>query len=313
MQRRRRNPDVALSRGTMPAIPAAGKSVLMFSLSGEPDKARVFDFIRQSAAYGNLGAFIGAGFSKAVLDDSLSSVVLTWSELLDEASVRMGVELASIAKNGQGFPEIASAICLKHSESNDCEYLVSLSLLKNEVAALTGCCPDLCPSGTYQAYLEYLDPAWIVTTNYDLVIESLLPDRAVPLGPNDALSAPRGKVPVYHLHGLCTRPEEIIIAQEDYIALFRPSEYRQIKLALTIRESTTLILGYGLGDVNVLTALDWSRNVFKGAQANYPHAVIQVLRKDNPRGMPYWDKNGLLILESDSLTVFFEELRGTPV
>lgn len=283
----------------------------MSSLNGGSNRERVFAFIRESTAYGNLGAFIGAGFSKAVLDDASDNGVLTWSELLDEASAKMGVEFASIAKIGQGYPEIASAICLKHSESSGCEYRASLTRLKHEVAALTDCCADLCTSAAYADYLEFLDPAWIITTNYDLVIESLLPDRTIPLGPNDALSSPRGKVPVYHLHGLCTRPEEIIIAQEDYITLFRPSEYRQVKLALTIRESTTLILGYGLGDVNVLTALDWSSNVFKGEQASFPHAVIQVLRKDNPREMPYWDKNGLVIVESSSLADFFQELMNS--
>ena len=53
---------------------------------------------------------------------------------------------------------------------------------------------------------------------------------------------------MFHLHGVRTNPKEIIIAQEDYITLFRPSEYRQMKLALTIKESTTLFLGYGLGE-----------------------------------------------------------------
>ncbi|MBT1073553.1 SIR2 family NAD-dependent protein deacylase [Pelotalea chapellei] len=285
----------------------------MFSLSGQLEREQVLGFIRQSAQYGNLGAFIGAGFSKAVLGGCREEMVLTWSELLDEASVRMGVEFASIAKIGQGYPEIASAICMRYSEHNGCEYRISLARLKQEVAALTGCCTDQYTSVKYAAYLEHLDPSWIITTNYDLIIESLMPDRAIPLGPNDALSAPRGKIPVYHLHGLCTRPDEIIIAQEDYITLFRPSEYRQIKLALTIRESTTLILGYGLGDVNVLTALDWSTNVFGGEQANYPHAVIQILKKENPRELPYWDKNGRVILESSNLAVFFEELMDRPV
>jgi len=51
--------------------------------------------------------------------------------------------------------------------------------------------------------------------------------------------------------------ELYIIVQEDYVGQFRPTEYRQIKMALMIKESTMLIIGYGLGDVNVLTALDW--------------------------------------------------------
>ena len=140
-----------------------------------------------------------------------------------------------------------------------------------------------------------------------MVVEGLLTGKSIPLGPNDSLSSPKGVIPVFHLHGRRTNPEEIIIAQEDYIALFRPTEYRQIKLALTIKESTTLLLGYGLGDVNVLTALDWSKNVFKAESVNYPNAVVQVLRKESPTENPYEDRSGVLILEVESLEAFFEE------
>ena len=68
-----------------------------------------------------------------------------------------------------------------------------------------------------------------------------------------------------------------------------------------------MLLGYGLGDVNVLTALDWSRNVFKSEEANYPNDVIQVLRKNNPTKEPYRDKNGIMIIEVEDLSNFFEE------
>jgi hypothetical protein len=112
---------------------------------------------------------------------------------------------------------------------------------------------------------------------------------------------------VFHLHGARTRPNEIIISQGDYVALFRPSEYRQVKLALMIKESTTLFLGYGLGDVNVLTALDWSRNVFKGEHGDYPSDVVQVYYDRKPRRSPYRDKDGIVIVETANLSDFFKE------
>ncbi len=115
---------------------------------------------------------------------------------------------------------------------------------------------------------------------------------------------------MFHLHGVRTNPDEIIIVQEDYVGLFRPTEYRQIKLALMIKESTMLILGYGLGDVNVLTALDWSKNVFKGEPKSYPNEVIQIVRKNNPREDPYRDRNSIIVLEANSLQSFFDEYAG---
>jgi hypothetical protein len=284
--------------------------VPVFSLSADPTRNEVLTFISKSASYGNLGAFIGAGFSKAVLNDGYPGIALSWGELLERASANLHVNYEEINKIGVGYPEIASAICKAHSEADGGKYESSLSALKREIAALTAWYPDQQKRNIFANYLQNLSPAWIITTNYDLVIESLLTGGSTPLGPNDSLSSPKGVIPVFHLHGIRTNPEEIIIAQEDYVALFRPSEYRQIKLALTIKESTTLLLGYGLGDVNVLTALDWSRNVFKAEQQNYPSCVIQVLRKDNPSEEPYRDQNGIVIVETENLSVFFDQFKA---
>jgi hypothetical protein len=279
----------------------------VFSLPDSPSRTDVLAFISRAASYGNLGAFIGAGFSKAVLNDGTSEIALSWGDLLKQASANLKIDYDAIWKEGVSYPDVASAICSVHSESVPCEYSRSLSLLKREIAALTSWLPDKSKRETFAKYLEALSPSWIITTNYDLIIESLLTGKSIPLGPNDSLSSQKGVIPVFHLHGIRTNPDDIIIAQEDYVALFRPSEYRQIKLALTIKESTTLLLGYGLGDVNVLTALDWSRNVFRSEQPNYPNGVIQVLRKDNPHENPYRDRHGIVIIETSDLATFFDE------
>lgn len=279
----------------------------MFRLPETPTRNEVLTFISESASYGNLGAFIGAGFSKAVLNNGGNGVALSWGELLEHSCKNMEIDYKDIQKEGVGYPDIASAICTMHSTAKGLSYSQSLSCLKREIAALTSWYPDKEQRENFASYLNGLSPSWIITTNYDLVIEGLLTGKAMPLGPNDSLSSPKGVIPVFHLHGIRTNPEEIIISQEDYVALFRPSEYRQIKLALTIKESTTLLLGYGLGDVNVLTALDWSKNVFKGENVNYPNDVIQVLRKDDPSKTPYRDKNGIVIVETSNLSEFFGE------
>ncbi len=270
-------------------------------------REQVITTLAKSATYGNLGLFVGAGFCKAVLNDCDGGVALSWGELLQKSAAMLKVDYEGIDKTGVSYPEIASSICTIHSVQTAGDFSASLRRLKQAIAELTSWYPSQEQRTTYSTYLEALSPAWVITTNYDLVIESLLTGKSIPLGPNDSLCAPKGIVPVYHLHGVRTNPEEIIIAQEDYVSLFRPTEYRQMKLALTIKESTTLFIGYRLGDVNVLTALDWSRHVFKSEQQTYPNAVVQVVRKDNPSEAPYEDKNGIVILETAQLPKFFEE------
>lgn len=287
---------------------SAGGGSALLRLPKTPTRKEVLAFVASSASYGNLGLFIGAGFSKAVLNETPGEeIALSWGDLLEKAAKKMHIKYASVSKVGVSYPEIASAICKSHSKTQKISFGASLRQLKQEIASLTSWYPTDEQRQEYSRYLEAFDPSWIITTNYDLVIESLLTGRSTPLGPNDPLSAPKGVVPVFHLHGVRTNPEEIIIAQEDYITLFRPSEYRQMKLALTIKESTTLLLGYALGDVNVLTALDWSRNVFRGERKNYPNAVVQVVRKEDPEEAAYRTRNGVVIIETNELSAFFEE------
>jgi hypothetical protein len=270
----------------------------------------VLRFISKSASYGNLGLFIGTGFSKAVLNDNDSQIALSWGELLEQVSEKLEIDYESIPKEGVGYPGVATILCSIYAQQEEISYPQALNRLKREIALLTSWYPDQQKREIYGSYLDNLSPTWIITTNYDLVVESLLVSNSFPLGPHDYLTNPRGIIPVYHLHGIRTNPQELIITQEDYISLFRPSEYRQTKLALTVVESTVLLLGYGLGDVNVLTALDWSKNVYKSKLNNFPQDVIQVVRKASFSELPYRDQNGILIVETDELSSFFEEFEA---
>ena len=49
----------------------------MASLMNDPTREEVLKFISNSASFGNLGAFIGAGFSKAVLNDEFDEIALS--------------------------------------------------------------------------------------------------------------------------------------------------------------------------------------------------------------------------------------------
>jgi hypothetical protein len=273
-------------------------------LPKQPSRNDVLTFLSGSSRYGNLGLFIGAGFSKAVLGPE---VALSWGELLRKVAEQMGVDYASLPKEGTDYPAITSRICKAYSDRSDKDYAAALKRLKREIARLTAWYPKPEARVQFGTYLSQTSPSWIITTNYDLVIENLLTGLAESLGPNDPLSSPKGIIPVFHLHGSRALPDDLIASQEDYVSLFRPTEYRQVKLALTIKESTTLLLGYGLGDVNVLTALDWSHNVFKSSKVDYPNEVIQVLRTAEPNRIPYRDRNGILILEAREIADFFDE------
>ena len=149
----------------------------MFRLPETPSRDEVLTFISKSASYGNLGAFIGAGFSKAVLNNGAGGVALSWGELLEQSCKNLEIEYATIQKEGVSYPDIASAICTAHSATKGLTYSQSLSCLKREIASLTSWYPDREQRESFSGYLSCLAPSWIITTNYDLVIEGLLQER----------------------------------------------------------------------------------------------------------------------------------------
>jgi hypothetical protein len=277
------------------------------SLPESPSRDAVFKFIFEASKYGNLGLFVGAGFSKAVLNDDDSEIALSWGALLETVAKKLEVPIDDLMEPGRSYPEIASSLCKAYADKAGKSHDEALGEMKATIAAQTAWFPEEPARSKYASYLRRLLPRWIITTNYDQVLECLLSGRSVSLGPNDIFSASKKQIPIYHLHGCRTKPIDIIIAQEDYVSLFRPAEYRQIKLALTIKESTTCILGYGLGDVNVLTALDWSNHVFEEKRGAYPHEVIQVLYAKKPAEKPYRSSDGIVVLETASIENFFDE------
>lgn len=267
----------------------------------------VFEKLFNSFNYGNLGMFIGAGVSKAIIDNGYYRA-LGWFELIQVASNSLGVEFPSDDKLiGVSLPELATKMCESLSAKNDISYKDAKFLFKQEICKLSTWLPQEGNLDTYREIFEIINPAWIITTNYDLVIETILTGRCKSLNPKNYLSAPKGITPVYHLHGTRLDPSSIIITQEDYIPLFRPNEYRQSKLAMTIRESTTLVLGYSLGDMNVLSALDWSKNIYT-IEDEFPYDIVQVLWTNSPKPQPYYDVNGNIVIETNDLEKFLNEL-----
>lgn len=70
------------------------------------------------------------------------------------------------------------------------------------------------------------------------------------------------------------------IHNEDYISMFRPGDYRQVRLPFLMKESTVLMVGYGFGDINVISAVDWSRNVYQNIIETCDTDIIQLLYCD---------------------------------
>lgn len=278
------------------------------------------ELLAEAADQGSLGLFIGSGFSMALTNGRAP----TWQVLLQRVALdsKVADPFAAPPVIGRSFPVIATEICAAIYEKLKADpamagrtdeelHRLSRSRFKEAVAARCYFQAEPTLRTRYGSAFAGVEPSWIITTNYDLLIEECIPNSSILL-PDQVFGITRHSIPVYHLHGHRVSPESIIMTEDDYVRLFRPGEYRQTKLGLLLSESTTVLLGYGLGDINILTAIDcagfYRRTSAVGGsqhqglvlQALYTHGVA------NPA--PYRRPTGEIVLEIANIADFLEDL-----
>lgn len=270
-------------------------------------KQELFQIISDAADYGNICLFIGAGFSKAILqlsdDDSPS-----WLDLLEKLFKKNKLDYKKEDYIGWSCPQIASELVKKISEINKTDIEEATKKLKNQIAEVFKYkIPknDICLK--LQELLCILNPRCIITTNYDFILEAIFPGIGYSLTKEECLDAPRKLIPIYHLHGTCQKPETIVITNEDYIQLFRPNDYRLEKLSMIMKESTVIFLGYAIGDQNVQMAIDWANNVYNSIPFEHSNLIQFKRTKSSPSDV-IREENSLKILEINDLIDTLREL-----
>lgn len=274
-----------------------------------PTRDSVMRTLALATVGGRLGIFVGTGFSMAVTGGTAPS----FRGLIDQVIRRhdLGVDLDADARfRHKSYPQIASSLLDVLAEKTGEGRDKANSRYRETIAAICNLRADDALQGRYAPVLKRIRPSWIITTNYDLLLEAmfenaetLLPDR--PLMPN------RERVPILHLHGHRYRPDSIRITEEDYVSLVGPLDYQRLRLPLLLLESTTLMVGYSLGDINVRAAMEWARS-FHGSGAvrlefGQGQVVQALFTRDAPRE-PFIGPTGETVVEIQDIAAFLEEL-----
>ncbi len=273
-------------------------------------RSEVIDIIAASAIRGRLGLFVGTGFSKALTN----GLALTFRELLIELvkELELGVNIDNDKQfRHKSHPQIASEIVKKHVEQSLwIDDKTGDLQVKQAASSLCNLLPDEEIRTKFYEELKTIRPSWVITTNYDLVLESVFPNNHSllshqPIMPNQEC------VPIFHLHGNRLYPQSLRITEEDYVSLLGPLDYQRIRLPLLLLESTTLMIGYALGDINVRAALEWARSFVVDDNRQEPDQglIVQALFKENGATTDVkHGPNGEIILETDNLLSFLSEV-----
>ena len=234
-----------------------GKTAKTLKISRE----KVFESICKATRMDTLGLFVGSGFSKALMMSHPHSKTYSWAELLQKAADDMEIT-RKILEEGKPYPEVASVLCQEYVKLKNVSYQEAERTLKFKIAELVNVVPTKVVVDEYEEIFKRLNPNWIVTTNYDFIIEQILHEKAFPINPRDSYLKTKDFTPIYHIHGSISDPESIVITNEDYTHTLRISDYRHARLPFLIKESTVLMIGYSMNDLNVLSAVDYSKNVY---------------------------------------------------
>ena len=261
----------------------------------------VLRLICHASMMDNLGMIIGAGFTKALTENQTKD----WTNLLKHLCMVTGIEYKKLDGSK---PEMASQICRINAKNKNCTYNESVKEVKTHAVTALDVTPTDSMLKIYKDFFSKIETNWIVTTNYDLNLETILSGKSLSIGPRNSFVKVKDITSIYHIHGVINDPENIVLTNEDYVSLFRPSDYRQTRLPFLIKESTVLMLGYSLSDINVISSVDLANNVYKNINNNHESNIIQVIRSETPRREPYRNDNGVIILETDELINFFTEL-----
>ena len=247
------------------------------------DTKKLLQKLAEQAYEGKLLLFVGAGFSKCVVGNDIA---LSWLQLLRKVADKFDITETVSCLNGEqplDFPQIASNMVKRLSEKRGMTREKADFTIKEHICFLCNWYPDKIQKLDWLKIFQLINPSMIVTTNYDHVLSEILEEKADVIDSSMTLpSTGQSQFVVYHLHGIRTAPERIVLTREDYIEALRPFSYRQVKLATLLRENSVLFIGYGRNDLNVLSAMDMAYETFKDVKTIKPDKLyVQLIYQES--------------------------------
>lgn len=112
----------------------------------------------------------------------------------------------------------------------------------------------------YQAEIDLLKSSvidGIITTNWDIFLESLFNDYKVFIGQQELLFSEGVSIgEIYKIHGCISRPQSLIVTSQDYLNFNERNAYLAAKLLTIFVEHPIIFLGYSLSDENIQQIID---------------------------------------------------------
>lgn len=213
--------------------------------------------------------FIGSGLSRRFVS------LPTWEELLiiffENSKIDGEYEYHRSKSNGN-LPQLASELAKEFhevwwkdsdfktskeknkgaaKERKDAPFKIQLANVVREKSKM---------NNLYKGEIDLLKSSvidGIITTNWDLFLESSFNDYKVFIGQQELLFSEGVSIgEIYKIHGCISRPESLIVTSEDYLNFNERNAYLAAKLLTIFVEHPIIFLGYSLSDENIQQIID---------------------------------------------------------
>lgn len=115
--------------------------------------------------------------------------------------------------------------------------------------------------------------AGVITTNFDLFFETLFEDYKSYVGQDELVFSPiQGIAEIYKIHGSVSKPDSIVINDQDYQTFNDKGKYLAAKLMTIFMEYPIIFIGYSITDPNI-------RSILKDIVACLPDSKFEKLQE----------------------------------
>jgi len=207
--------------------------------------------------------FLGSGFSRRYIG------LETWAGLLERFSEGVKDFNYYLGSADGDLPKAANLLAKDYFEywwkderfeksrvSHGRKMHKSSSPLKLEISKHLREQTDITPSDNHLreelALLTKLNVDGVITTNWDNLAEAIFPEYKVFVGQEELIfSNPQSIAEIYKIHGCCSKPESLVLTEEDYSAYEKKYSYLVAKLITIFIEHPVFFIGYSLADDNI--------------------------------------------------------------
>jgi hypothetical protein len=227
--------------------------------------------------------FVGSGLSRRYLGlECWSDLLRYFSKKIDANYLKLQAQSnGNMAELGQLLADEYSKVWWESEEAKDIQeeykehFLSDSSPLKIEISRYIKSGKFIPPTEELKNEIALLKKAnidGVITTNWDMFLESLFP-KFTPFIGQDGLIVGRshGIAEIYKIHGCVSEPNSLVLTSGDYSKFRKKNPYISSKLISAFIERPIIFLGYSLTDEYIAEILEEIVDCF-------PDSKIDLLR-----------------------------------